>query len=381
MIHITARWMDHYVDINFPCSEEDLMDALKIRNPVDTSPASVFISTLHHPEQLKQLEDRFVNLDELNYLAKRMDGMSHGELIQFYAGANHEKYTELKDLINLTFNLPRYTVVQHVSDMEEVGRHHHLSKHQIITQQDVKNIDFAALGRELMRSGKGVVTEHGILFKNEDVPYYQVYDGQTFPQYNYYGDELLTVEAEYAGRRETLYLPCEDLAITKAIYRLGCNSADEIDFTVADANFENTPWFARFQKLMTEAGIYQVNEVARSLNDATTDLSKLDAVMQYADRSDVPAIIAVANNIDDFVFLPGVTGDDEVAEYFIEHNEEYDLHSDLADYFDYDGFGQHLAANMEGKFVDAGYVCMAEDCSLENILRGTEDQAIAFGGM
>ena len=348
---------------------------------MDTSPASVFVSSVHRPEPLKQLEDRFVNLDELNYLAKRMDGMSHGELIQFCAGASHEKYTSLKDLINLTFNLPRYTVVQHISDMEAVGRHHHLSKHQIISSEDAKNIDFAALGRELINSGQGIVTELGILFKNEDVPYYQVYDGQTFPEYNYYGDELLTVEAKYAGRIETLYLPCEDLAITKAIYRLGCNSADEIDFTVADANFENTPWFARFQKLMTEVGIYQVNEVTRSLNYATMDLPKLDAVMQYANRSDVSAIIAMADHLDHFVFLPGVTGDDEVAEYFIEHNEAYSLHSDLVDYFDYDGFGQHLAANMDGKYVDDGYVCMAEDCSLEQVLQSAENQVMTYGGM
>ena len=111
------------------------------------------------------------------------------------------------------------------------------------------------------------------------------------------------------------------------------------------------------------------------------DLAKLDAVMQYVNRSDVSAIIAMADHLDHFVFLPGVTGDDEVAEYFIEHDEAYSLHSDLVDYFDYDGFGQHLAANMDGKYVDAGYVCMAEDCSLEQVLQSAENQVMTYGGM
>ena len=279
MIHITARWMENYVEINFPCSEEDLTKAIKSLRSVATSPEGIFLLSMHRPEQLKLLEDRFVDLDELNYLAKRLDGMSQGELTQFYAGANHERFTNLKDLINLTFNLHRYTVIQNMSDMATVGKNHYLSKNQMMTPDEQKATDFAKIGRDLIQSGKGVLTEHGILFKNEDVPYKEVYDGSTFPQYNYYGGELLTVEAEHAGRTETLYLPCEDLTITKAMYRLGCDSVDEIDFTFADTSFDNTSWFARLQKLLTEVGIYQLNEVAGALNAASADLSKLTAVM------------------------------------------------------------------------------------------------------
>ena len=381
MIHITARWMENYVEINFPCSEEDLTEAIKTLRSVDTSPEGIFLLSMHRPQQLKLLEDRFVDLDELNYLAKRLDGMSQGELTQFYAGANHERFTTLKDLINLTFNLPRYTVIQNMSDMAAVGKHHYLSKNQMMTPDEQKDTDFAKIGRDLMQSGKGVVTEYGILFKNEDVPFEEVYDGSTFPQYNYYGGELLTVEAEHAGRTETLYLPCEDLAITKAIYRLGCDSADEIDFTIADTSFDNPTWFIRLQKLMTEVGIYQMNEVAGALNDASTDLSKLTAVMQYADRSDAPAIIALTERLDDFKFLPGVTDSEEVGRHFVESSNDYYIHDDLQDYFDYDGFGDHMTELYDGKFVDEGYVCMDLDCYLENVLRGTEDQAVSFGGM
>ena len=381
MIHITARWMENYVEINFPCSEEDLTEAIKDLRSVDTSPEGIFLLSMHRPEQLKLLEDRFVDLDELNYLAKRMDGMSHGELTQFYAGATYEKYTNLKDLINLTFNLPRYTVIQDMSDLAAVGKHHYLSKNQVMTPDEQRATDFAKIGRDLMQSGKGIVTQHGILFKNEDVPYEEVYDGSTFPQYNYYGGELLTVEAEHAGRIETLYLPCEDLAITKAMYRLGCESVDEIDFTIADTSFDNPTWFMRLQKLMPYIGIYQMNEVAGALNYATIDLTKLNAVMQYADRADAPAIIALAERLDNFRFLPGANDMEEVGRYFVERDNDYYLHDDLQDYFDYDGFGNHMAELYDGKFVDAGYVCMDQDCYLENVLRGTEDQAVSFGGM
>lgn len=381
MIQITARWRGNYVEIEFPCSEEELVAAIDKLKPVDASPDGIFLLSMNRPEHLKLLEDHFVDLDELNYLAKRLDGMTQGELNQFYAGANHERFTELKDLINLTFNLSRYTVIQNMSDMAAVGRHHYLSKYQILSQDKQRTTDFAKVGRELMQSGKGIITEHGILFKNEDVRFYEVYDGSTFPQYNYYGGELLTVEAEYAGKTEVLYLPCESLAITKAICRLGNDGSGKTAFAIEATSFDDPVWCDHLQKLLVEGGIYQLNEVAEALNYADTDLSKLTALMQYAARADAPAIIALAERQDDFKFVPGANDIEEVGRHFLETCNDYSLHEDLQDFFDYESFGNHMAEIYDGKFVDAGFVCMDQDCYLENVLRGTEDQAIGLEGM
>lgn len=381
MIYITARWKDRLEEIAFPCSEEDLAKAVQKLRAGDASPEGIFLMSMQRPDALKMLEFQFVDLDELNYLAKRMDGMTQRELNQFYAGANHERFIQLKDLINLTFNLPRYTVIQNITDMAAVGKLHYLTRNQLMTPDEQRTTDFAKIGRELMQSGEGVITEYGILFQNDDVPYQEVYNGTTFPPYNYHGGELITVEAECAGLRETLYLPCENLAITRAIYRLEGNGAGKTHFTITDTSFDNHAWFARLQKLLPEVGIYQMNQVAEALNDSDMDLPKLSAVMQYADRADAPALIALAERLNNFKFLPGATEMEEVGRCFLENNSDYSLHNDLQDYFDYDGFGSHVAERYDGKFVDSGFVCMDEDCSLEKVLRGTENQAVSYGGM
>ena len=56
-----------------------------------------------------------------------------------------------------------------------------------------------------------------------------------------------------------------------------------------------------------------------------------------------------------------------------------DLPTELEDFFNYSGCGEHLAQESDGKFVDGiGFVCMAEDCSLEDIL---PEQGQGMGGI
>ena len=52
---------------------------------------------------LKRVEMLTVNVEELNYLAKRLDSFDTGEAAQFQAMAHKLELFELKDLINLTF--------------------------------------------------------------------------------------------------------------------------------------------------------------------------------------------------------------------------------------------------------------------------------------
>ena len=131
--------------------------------------------------------------------------------------------------------------------------------------------------------------------------------------------------------------------------------------------------------------VHAVDEVAYDIIEMYEEHSaeEITAKMleKYADRADAPALIALAERLNNFKFLPGATEMEEVGRCFLENNSDYSLHNDLQDYFDYDGFGSHVAERYDGKFVDSGFVCMDEDCSLEKVLRGTENQAVSYGGM
>lgn len=378
MIKLTVRWMNRFAEIEFPCTDTELQQKLTEVRPTDTSPDEIFVQAVHQPTMLSMLEDQFLNMDEVNFLAKRLDSFTYDELLQFYAAAQYEQLQSPKDLINLTYNLPCYTVVHDLRNLEAIGKTHYMNIHGAVSASEMKKIDFAAIGRELIRSGNGKPTECGLLFKNHDVPYEEVYDGVNFPEY-YHTECLAAVSITHGRKTEHLYLPCDELSITKAMYRIGAANTDELTVRLDSLEVDAPEWSDRIKQLLCDSSIYDVNEVLAAIDTADMDLDKLSAVMEYADVSTPAAIIVLAENIDDFVFVPDVHDPIAVSGSTIASIKEYALHPHLEDFFDHQRFGEHLIKQYDGKFVSGGYVCMDEGAYLDEILADIQDQGM--GGM
>lgn len=378
MIKLTVRWMNRFAEIEFPCTDTELQQKLTEVRPTDTSPDEIFVQAVHQPTMLSMLEDQFLNMDEVNFLAKRMDSFTYDELLQFYAAAQYEQLQSPKDLINLTYNLPCYTVVHDLRNLEAIGKTHYMNINGAVSASEMKKIDFAAIGRELIRSGNGKPTECGLLFKNQDVPYEEVYDGVNFPEY-YHTECLAAVSITHGRKTEHLYLPCDELSITKAMYRVGAANTDELTVRLDSLEVDAHEWSDRIKQLLRDSSIYDVNEVLAAIDTADMNLDKLSAVMEYADANSPEAIIALAEHIDDFVFVPDVHDPIAVSGSTIASIKEYALHPHLEDFFDHQRFGEHLIKQYDGKFVSGGYVCMDEGAYLDEILADIPDQGM--GGM
>lgn len=378
MIKLTVRWMNRFAEIEFPCTDTELQQKLTEVRPTDTSPDEIFVQAVHQPTMLSMLEDQFLNMDEVNFLAKRMDSFTYDELLQFYAAAQYEQLQSPKDLINLTYNLPCYTVVHDLRNLEAIGKTHYMNINGVVSASEMKKIDFAAIGRELIRSGNGKPTECGLLFKNQDVPYEEVYDGVNFPEY-YHTECLAAVSITHGRKTEHLYLPCDELSITKAMYRVGAANTDELTVRLDSLEVDAHEWSDRIKQLLRDSSIYDVNEVLAAIDTADMNLDKLSAVMEYADANSPEAIIALAEHIDDFVFVPDVHDPIAVSGSTIASIKEYALHPHLEDFFDHQRFGEHLIKQYDGKFVSGGYVCMDEGAYLDEILADIPDQGM--GGM
>lgn len=78
---------------------------------------------------LKRLEGGRVNLDEMDYLAKRLDSFTDQEAAQSQAAAVRFGISGIKDLINLTFCCQQATVITDFSDLNQIGRDHYLTLH------------------------------------------------------------------------------------------------------------------------------------------------------------------------------------------------------------------------------------------------------------
>src|SRR5574344_1951153 len=126
-----------------------------------------------------------VNVDELDYLVKRMDSFDKRELAQFHAVAISQNIHEVKDLINLTFCCQNVPIVQDFTDLEKVGRDYYMDKSGgTMSMEDTQNIDFKKAALDLFRMGIGKVTPFGVVY-DKGFSLEQLYDGRRFPQYRY----------------------------------------------------------------------------------------------------------------------------------------------------------------------------------------------------
>ena len=377
MIKIIAKYNDTETDISFPCSEAHLSKKIKELTGSEDYPANMFVKEFVEPTQFNSLKDTFLNLDELNYLAKRMDSFFNHEEDAFFAAMEIENTREVKGLINLTFNLPHYTLIQELKDMEKIGRQHMINTGQV-TSANEENMDYAKIGRELLASGKGIFTNNGLIFRNEEIPYLEYYDGQVFPEYSYKESYLLTVKISFGEKSEYLYFPEEENAITKAFNRLGA-SPDECAYSVEEFNMNDPKWEKRFSDLFETEGVFDINALAENLHDNDIDLNKLEALIHFADDHSAETMAKLAQREDAFRFLPGVTSDYELGQHLIDNYSEYEVPCEVYDFVDFDKFGEHMHEEFEGEFVDEGYVYIPDGRTLEAVMR--KPLFLSMGGM
>ena len=127
---------------------------------------------------LERLENTQVNLDDLDYLAKRLDSFDIGEAAKFQAMAERLDLHDIKDFINLTFCCQQATVITDFSDLGGAGRNHYMNLHGgCASTEELNSLNGYETARQLIASGDGVVTQYGVVYDN-GMEMSQLYDGK-----------------------------------------------------------------------------------------------------------------------------------------------------------------------------------------------------------
>ena len=362
------RYDSQTAEIGFPIDDDSLERTLQ-RNymPTDTT-KPFYVSHINFPNVLSIIEGRRVNLDEMNYLAKRLDSFIDDEMDQFGIAIEQTKPDSLKDLINLTFNLEKFTLIKDISDMTTVGRNYVLNTEGAIPADSRYDEKYAQIGRELLSSGRGIITEKGLLFI-EDKPLDEYYDGQVFPYYAY-NPSILELEIEYNGKSEMVFLPDSNLAVDKAVKRLGAQDLEDCDINldISNPNFERL--FDTFKEVLENDGIIALNSVLKTIDNYDIDPKKLAALIEYTCATSANDIKVLMDNIDDFELITDIDyGDyDDVGRFFIYTFDDYELSEDLEDFFDFYEFGEYISDEKSGRFVSDGFIYYDGYNSVEEIM-------------
>ena len=121
----------------------------------------------------------YENLDELNYLASKLDEMSNSEYAQFQAGMEMGDHCgSLQEIINLTENLDCYEVYPHIADYDDLGRYYIDELEVMQIPEHLQNyIDYEAYGRDVAMDENGSFTDQGYVRDTGD-RFCEYYDGE-----------------------------------------------------------------------------------------------------------------------------------------------------------------------------------------------------------
>ena len=360
----------------------ELLEALEIGDAVKADCKVERIDSFY--TVLKRTEMLTVNVEELNYLAKRLDSFDTGEAAQFQAMAHKLELFELKDLINLTFCCQQATVITDFSDLAAIGRNHYMNLHGGRASVDELNaLDGKGTARQLIESGSGTITPYGVVYDN-GMKLEQVYDGRFFPCY-YYEPNAITVavtskaEPEDTEHITWLFLPMVQEEIDRALLRGGITDPSEIRLSLEDS------WLP--------------HEVLDLLDMDHVDISELNALVQALDEfSDMSirkyaaaAVMArphtteqakhLAENLDLFDFAPSASTPEEYGKYMIQQSGRFEYDENLDAFYDYEKYGTERMNEEDGMFTDRGYIAYKGYISMEEVMNGSQSSHMEMGGM
>lgn len=171
--------------VNFPTTAEELKEVFKRigigqKDDFGQPYEEWFITDYDcYVDGLYSKLGEYENLDELNYLASKLDEMSESEYSQFQAGMEMGDHCgSLQEIINLTENLDCYEVYPDIHDYDDLGRYYIEELDVMQVPEHLQNyIDYEAYGRDVALEENGTFTDQGYVRDTGD-SFHEYYDGE-----------------------------------------------------------------------------------------------------------------------------------------------------------------------------------------------------------
>lgn len=337
-------------------------------------------------EVLQCLKGQVVNVDELDYLAKRLDSFVEFEAQQFQASCYAFKLRDIKDFINMTFCCQETTVISDFSKLEQAGKDHYLTIHGgTAPMEKINAVDGKALAEKLLESGQGRPTPYGLFFSN-GMRLREQYHGVVFPPYSWFSPQgELEIKGPY-GMTSFAFLPMARLEMERFLQRgrisdlSQCKLKLDLTFGGLDTiDLSNNP-----------EAIWEWNDLCREVDALSPqDQQRLCAAMEITGAEDICQIQTLLSSLNDFDLIPGVTDTESYGKYMIQKSGKYNYDESLDCYYNYEALGAFLVAHDVGKFTTQGYLKCEEGSAFLDFFAQDNpevgqtqgDQTMQMGGM
>ena len=362
--------------ISFPIPEEryeNVIFALKNLQIGDERKQDCCIDSIRAPDcpALCRMSGTLANVDELDWLSRKLESFDQYELLQVSAAAERFGLCSADELVDLSFCANEMTVISDFSDLERVGRKHYLTVHGACDPKELENLDGKETALALISGQPGYVTRYGVVYDN-GIKLKQAYDGKHLPQ-SWWAENCL-MELEIGARGEAdkkkfewVQLPTSQIKLERAMLRAGIPSCGEMQILFSGSRFpDEVDCALDFE----QESLFELDRLCQTCaNFQDADFEKLSAVCQMAKPACAANIRQLAENLDQFDLAPGVHTPEELGRYMIQQSGRYEYDEKLKDFYNYGDYGVEKMLQEDGTFVDRGYVSYCGTLTLEELMR------------
>ena len=362
---IRAKNGGQTVDITLPATDMDMQYCMKCIGIEDIVPVCCISEVWDEPSYFGFLKGQTVSMDELNFLARRLDGMTEYEKRVVGVYSSETGIREMKQLINLTYSLQGLSLLTDLTDGNRVGLRLYLDRHLAISEEEKSKMDFNAYAQKIFSEGKCKFLPHGILV-DQGFQMEKVYNGKTFPEYIDRPDEtvaVLSLENE-AGDKEYLYLPTDISAMDKVKKRLNIAAfAEGIVNGIENIRLPESILPSPEDMCMSLQGDVQkltlFNEMCQTVS--CFDEAKMDRLAmaaRFVGTSKFTDITYIAKHLDEFEIHPQIHTDKEYGEFLVKEAGMFEVDELLLPHIDYAGVARdkRQATMADSGFIPEGFV-------------------------
>ena len=351
------RKEDESIMFNFPYGESEISNVYnQLELETSIAPNCYIEEVVYDPDINEVLKGKECNIDELNFLFKRMDSFDTKERKVFLASAFAENPETIAELINLSFNTYCYSLVSDFNNLETVGKDIYLSEKQAATVKELDELDGESFAMGVIKNNPNSrITPYGVLYINSNVPE-QIYNGKQFPPYHW-KETVATIQLTAKGTNEFIYLPCSDVEIEKALLRLETPYLHDCEVAIDIHNFSDRIINIISADTTPLIKIDTLNKLAEYYKEmGNQDIEYFEKLMDYVKPRTVEEIFALADSMYEFELFDGIHSVESYGRYMICDSGHFEYDSNLEEYIDFKRYGQEKMANEFGAFSEKGYI-------------------------
>ncbi|MEQ3170173.1 antirestriction protein ArdA [Dysosmobacter welbionis] len=299
-----------------------------------------------HSHLVGKYADREQSVRELDFLARRIEGLTEQEQDVFSAMLEIEQPRSLMELVNLSCNMDKFDFFPKIISEKELGEYLLNRDDSSIPEQLVPYIDYELVGSQYVNHHAGRFTDDGYVVRTGEA-LKPVYDGKHLPDPAYDANGLFLLRlysSHYADSHPNTYslsLPASEEKLALARENLGVGNLDEcslIDLRCSIGALEN--------HLPCSYGIEELNGFAALLKDKVLDgteetVEKLCAALTAEMPDNIRDASWVAKNLRFYTLLPeDIETPLDYAHHVLQEADIF-IDDEIQDFVDYEGFGKY----------------------------------------